>query len=66
MNAFDIVFLRNVLIYLSAESRKTIFHKVRQVLRPDGYLFLGSAETTLNIDSKYHRTPYHDSFYYRP
>jgi chemotaxis protein methyltransferase CheR len=66
MKAFDVVFLRNVLIYLSAESRKTIFQKMRQALRPEGCLFLGSAETTLNIDSKYHRVPYHDSFYYRP
>jgi chemotaxis protein methyltransferase CheR len=63
---FDIVFLRNVLIYLSAESRKAIFQRMRQALRPGGYLFLGSAETTLNIDNRYERIPYHDSFYYRP
>jgi chemotaxis protein methyltransferase CheR len=66
MKPFDIVFLRNVLIYLSPESRKTIFEKMHRALRPEGYLFLGSAETTLNIDNGYERVPYHDSFYYRP
>jgi len=66
MRSFDVVFLRNVLIYLSAESRKTIFKKLRQVLRPRGYLFLGSAETTLNIDNGYDRVPFRDSFYYQP
>jgi len=63
---FDVVFLRNVLIYLSAESRKAIFRKMHQALRASGYLFLGSAETTLNIDDTYDRIPYNDSFYYRP
>jgi len=66
LRSFDVVFLRNVLIYLSAESRKTIFKKLRQMLRSGGYLFLGSAETTLNIDNGYDRVAFRDSFYYQP
>ena len=51
----DLIFLRNVLIYLSVETRRALLGKIRRVLSPDGYLFLGSAETTLNIDDGFER-----------
>lgn len=49
----DIVFLRNVLIYFDVETRKAILARVRRVLRRDGYLVLGCAETTLNLDDNF-------------
>jgi chemotaxis protein methyltransferase CheR len=51
----DLVFMRNVLIYFDVETKKTILAKLRRVLRPDGYLFLGGAETTMNLDDAYQR-----------
>ncbi len=53
--ACDVVFLRNVLIYFDIETRKLILARIRRVLAPDGFLFLGCAETTLNLDSEFER-----------
>jgi chemotaxis protein methyltransferase CheR len=52
---FDILFLRNVLIYFSPDTKKSILAKVRGILRPDGYMFLGGAETTMNLDTTFER-----------
>jgi chemotaxis protein methyltransferase CheR len=53
MPELDIVFLRNVLIYFDVEMKKQILGRIRRQLRPDGYLFVGSAETTLNLDDNF-------------
>jgi chemotaxis protein methyltransferase CheR len=45
----DLVFLRNVMIYFDVETKKVILGRVARLLRPDGYLLLGAAETTLNL-----------------
>jgi chemotaxis protein methyltransferase CheR len=52
----DIIFLRNVLIYFDTDTKKDILRRIRGVLKPDGYLFLGSAETTLTLDEEFVRT----------
>lgn len=49
----DIIFMRNVLIYFGIDTKKAILAKVRGMLKPDGYLFLGSSETTLNLDAAF-------------
>ena len=41
---FDVIFLRNVMLYLSQETRKTLLAGIHRVLAPDGILFLGSTE----------------------
>ena len=52
----DLVFLRNVLIYFNPETKRSILERIRrEVLRPGGQLFLGSSETTLNIDNSWIR-----------
>lgn len=61
----DIIFMRNVLIYLDTETRKAILSKVRRLLRPDGYLFLGGAETTFSIDSSFTHVQFGQSVCYQ-
>jgi len=51
----DILMLRNVLIYFDVETRRKVLRHVRRILRPGGYLVLGSAETTLNLDQEFVR-----------
>jgi chemotaxis protein methyltransferase CheR len=65
MPAMDVVFLRNVLIYFDLETKRTILGKVRKVLRPNGYLFLGGAETTMNIDDAFERVAFDKAICYR-
>lgn len=52
----DLVFLRNVMIYFDVDTKKAILGRVARLLRPDGYLLLGGAETTLHLDAAFHRT----------
>jgi chemotaxis protein methyltransferase CheR len=51
----DLVLLRNVMIYFDVETKKAILGRLARVLKPDGYLLLGSAETTFNLDDSYRR-----------
>jgi len=62
---FDIVFLRNVLIYFDVDTKRTIFGRVKRLLAPDGFLFLGAAETTMNIDAGFERLPIERAGCYR-
>jgi chemotaxis protein methyltransferase CheR len=55
MPQFDIIFLRNVLIYFDVATKKTVLRNVARLLRPDGWMFLGAAETTIGIDDNYER-----------
>ncbi|MDT5031204.1 MAG: chemotaxis protein methyltransferase CheR [Actinoplanes sp.] len=55
MPPFDVIFLRNVLIYFDVATKKTVLRNVGRLLRPDGLLFLGAAETTIGIDDNYER-----------
>ena len=55
MPPVDILLLRNVLIYFDVEMRRKVLRRVRRLLRPGGYLVLGSAETTLNLDPSFVR-----------
>jgi chemotaxis protein methyltransferase CheR len=63
--ACDVVFCRNVLIYFDLQTKRGILAKIRRVLRPEGYLILGSSETTLNVDDTYVRKHHGPAIFYQ-
>lgn len=55
LGTFDIVFIRNVLIYFDVDTKRGVLDRVRRLLRPGGWLFLGAAETTMGVTSEFVR-----------
>jgi chemotaxis protein methyltransferase CheR len=49
----DVIFCRNVLMYLSAEARQQIVEAFYDTLRPGGYLLLGHSESLLNVTTRF-------------
>lgn len=52
-DTFDIVFCRNVAIYFAPEARIELFRKIRQAIKKDGILILGSAESLDGVLTDY-------------
>jgi chemotaxis protein methyltransferase CheR len=61
----DLVMLRNVMIYFDTETKKSILQSVARLLKSDGYLLLGSAETTINLVDCFRRLARLKSAYYQ-
>ena len=57
--------MRNVMIYFSAEVKKRILGRVGKQLQSDGYLVLGGAETTLNLDDSFQRVEHLKAGFFR-
>lgn len=47
---FDVVFLRNVLIYFDLPTKRRIVERVARQLRPGGWLFIGHSESLNGLD----------------
>lgn len=62
----DVVLLRNVLIYFDAATKMRVLERVRRCLAPDGYLLLGTAETTIGLGDSWARVPLGKALGYRP
>ncbi len=62
---FDIILLRNVLIYFSLEVQTRVVSQVSRLLKPGGYLFLGSTESLLQVDVDLLPMDHQDCFSYR-
>lgn len=65
MPQWDLVLLRNVMIYFDTDTKRLILNRVSQRLARDGYLVLGGAETTLNLDDSFCRVETLKSGFYQ-
>jgi chemotaxis protein methyltransferase CheR len=52
---FDLVFLRNVMIYFDVPTKKAILGRLVKQLRLGAYVLLGGAETTFGLDDSFRR-----------
>jgi chemotaxis protein methyltransferase CheR len=50
---FDVVFLRNVMIYFDVETKISVIERVSQIIKPQGYLILGHSENLNNINKNF-------------
>ncbi len=50
LGRYDVIFLRNVLIYFSPEDKRAIVARLLQQLEPHGLLFVGHAESLHGLD----------------
>ena len=62
---FDVIFLRNVMLYFGAETRRNLLAGIHRLLAPDGILFLGSSEQPADL-SLWTPTIAGGTCYYRP
>jgi chemotaxis protein methyltransferase CheR len=65
LGPFDVVFLRNVLIYFSVACKRQILAKTQRVLRPEGSLIAGATETLELYSDEYDVVRHGRSTFYR-
>lgn len=63
--AFDVILCRNVLLYFSAEMRRTVFGKLAEASAPDATLMLGAGETIIGQTDAFMADPDHRGLYTR-
>jgi chemotaxis protein methyltransferase CheR len=62
---FDIVFIRNVLIYFSDEFKKDLLDRIASRLRPDGFLIVGASESVSNYSNIFSMMTHDRALYYK-
>ncbi|HEU0188927.1 MAG TPA: protein-glutamate O-methyltransferase CheR [Gallionella sp.] len=52
LGEFDVVFLRNVMIYFDLEMKRRVVSRVTSLLRPGGYLLIGHSESLNGVTDR--------------
>jgi chemotaxis protein methyltransferase CheR len=63
---FDLVLLRNVLLYFSSQDRKAVFRRVHRQMAADGYLVLGASEQAEDSTTLFQAEFAEQCYFYRP
>jgi chemotaxis protein methyltransferase CheR len=50
---FDVIFCRNVVIYFDKDTQRTLFNRFADLLRPDGWLFIGHSESLFRVSDRF-------------
>lgn len=50
LGTFDLIFLRNVMIYFDDKTKQQVINKISQLLNPGGHLFISHSETLHGIE----------------
>jgi chemotaxis protein methyltransferase CheR len=50
---FDVIFCRNVVIYFDKPTQRKLFDRYAEMLKPDGWLFIGHSESLLNVTNRF-------------
>jgi chemotaxis protein methyltransferase CheR len=50
---FDVIFCRNVVIYFDKPTQCRLFDRYAEMLKPDGWLFIGHSESLLNVSNRF-------------
>lgn len=66
LGIFDVIFCRNVGIYFEPARRRDLFFRLAQQLAPDGVLFVGSAESLLDLGPRFAPHNHCRATFYRP
>ncbi|MCC6929679.1 MAG: protein-glutamate O-methyltransferase CheR [Gemmatimonadaceae bacterium] len=57
LGTFDVVFVRNVLIYFDADTKRDVLDRIARMLAPGGTVLLGGTENTLGLTESLARVP---------
>ena len=49
MGQFDVIFLRNVMIYFNTETKRQVVNRVAGALKPEGYFLVGHSESLNDV-----------------
>jgi chemotaxis protein methyltransferase CheR len=64
-DAYDVVFCRNMLMYLTPDGARQVVAHIERALAPGGYVFVGHAEVLRGLSEELRLCNTHGTFYYR-
>lgn len=53
IGGFDLIFLRNIMIYFDLETKQKLMDKIADKIKPGGYLFIGHSETLNQLTDRF-------------